>query len=122
MKYTTCAIKIFMRTKFLILSLLLFSHRCCAITVFGGGVTCQKWNESRSDSSGATISSSYQGLLLGYITGMNFGFGERDYLKDVDANIIIDWTDYYCKKKPEGDLFDSAAALFEKLVITKRKK
>ncbi|MFB9158584.1 hypothetical protein [Chromobacterium violaceum] len=83
-----------------------------------GEVTCKDWISSQEHyhkdmSAGSGIERLANiAWLHGLITGLNANYpSKKNLLNSVDAQLIDDWVDSYCKKNSSSDVYNAANSL-----------
>jgi hypothetical protein len=66
-------------------------------SVINGGLSCGKWTQTAKGSFQHEV---FKGWVLGFVSGVNFGKAEGDFLRGRDPDGLTVWVDNYCRREP----------------------
>lgn len=113
----------------LLSSFLCAAHAARTVTTFGQR-SCLEWLEAQQEASkgviledGSMRHMADRSWLAGYVSGLNMGLPtEKNYLKAVDMETVVDWVARFCETNRDRDLPDAVSALFLKLRVADKPK
>lgn len=93
-----------------------------AAATFWGVASCQEWIDSRKEEREKTNyswvkASSHKRWIIGFLSGMSIlDENQKSHvIKNIDIDVVADWTDSYCNKHQNDHIGDAAIELYIRL-------
>lgn len=86
------------------------------ITLYGGAISCEKWNSVSEDNITKNIAEGYKNAwVAGYMTGVNVASSNNNF-KKISVITVRDYITNFCSKSPSSDIIDAMDSLQENLL------
>lgn len=86
------------------------------ITLYGGTISCEKWNSVSEDNITKNIAKvSKSAWVAGYMTGINVASSNNNF-KKISVITAGDYITDFCRKNPSSDIVDAMDSLQENLL------